>query len=209
VSRRVIITCPACYSADDVSADRAPDNAGFLYTCVNNRRHDDGRPAVWQADPEAGERSTALGDGVLSDLYEPLLATLRSGEPYLEHGIVEQRLREIAWDVFARHVDEAGHVAFGAIRNTASNRIGMALGQLRARGLVVDRRLPGTGSWSFNPDIGYWALAPAVPGVGVLTWLEYSHGLGRDPEFTDQDRLGLTSRRQGILEPWRPSTGSR
>lgn len=202
MSRRLILTCPACFSADDVTAERAPDGFGFLYTCANGRRHDDAHPAVWQADPESDARSCVVGDGVLGDLYEPLVAVLQPGEPFLEHGIIEARLRQTAWDVFARHVEEAGHVAFGDIRNTASNRIGMALGQLRGRGIVVDKRLPGTGAWSYNTDIGFWALAPAEPGRPVRTWVDHAAATGRSPDFTNEDRLGLTSRRQGVRYPW-------
>ncbi|WP_139252844.1 hypothetical protein [Geodermatophilus nigrescens] len=130
------------------------------------------------------------------------MAVLKPGEPFLEHGIIEARLRQTAWDVFARHVDEMGHVAFGDIRNTASNRIGMALGQLRSRGIVVDKRLPGTGAWSYNTDIGFWALAPAEPGRPVQTWVDYAAATSRSPDFTNEDRLGLTSRRQGVHYPW-------
>ncbi len=200
----VIVTCPRCFTADDVSAVRSPEGPGFLYTCANVAGHVDRQQVTWSYDPAAVERTWVAEAGVLDDLYDPLLAVLRPGDPYLEHGIIEERLRATAWDVFARHVDEAGHVAFGAIRNTASNRIGMALGVLRSKGLLTDKRLPGTGGWSFNPDIGFWALAPTGPATPVLTWAEHCALAGRSPDFTDDDRDGLTSQRQGVLQPWRP-----
>jgi hypothetical protein len=40
------------------------------------------------------------------------IPVLRPGDPFLEHGIIEERLRQTAWDVFARHVgDSATHLA--------------------------------------------------------------------------------------------------
>lgn len=197
MSRRLIVTCRYCFSADDVAAERAPDGEGFIYTCTNTSGHDRWQVAVWQADPGSVEQNAEREEGVLDDLYSPLLGCFKPGEPFIEHGIIEERLRALAPVVFAQHVDEAGHVMFGKIRNTASNRIGMALGVLRAQGHLVGRRLPGTGGWDFNPDIGFWALAPAE-NHAVLAWKDHALATGRNPDFTDQDRLGLTSRRQGV-----------
>jgi hypothetical protein len=195
---RIIVTCSRCFSADDVSVERAPDSTGYLYTC--SRRHEDDKPHVWQTDPAALEREWSGEEGVLDDLYDPLLAVFRPEDPYLEHGVIEARLRASAPEVFARHVDEAGHVAFGGIPNTVSNRIGMALGVLRAQGHLVSKRGSGTGGWRFNEDIGFWALAPGSAAAD-LTWAEYAAAEGRSPEFTDDDRRGLTSQRQGIVLP--------
>lgn len=202
MSRLMIVNCPRCWHADEVTAVRAPDAAGFIYTCDFRDRHDDGQPHLWQQDPESSERAWSGGEGVLDDLYDPLLAVFLLDDPFLEHGVVEARLRQTAPAVFARHVEEAGHVAFGAIRNTASNRIAMALGVLRAQGRLADRRAPGTGGWSYNQDIGFWRLAPAPLGTPLLTWADHCAALGRDSEFTDEDRLGLTSQRQAIAAPW-------
>ena len=35
----MIITCPTCFSADDVSYVKAPED-GFLYTCTRTTKHD-------------------------------------------------------------------------------------------------------------------------------------------------------------------------
>ena len=205
MSRLVIVNCPRCWQADEVTAARAVDGAGFLYTCQLTSRHPDRLPHVWQQDPALPEDSWSSGDGILDDLYDPLLAVFVPGEPYIEYGIIEERLRATAHAVFAGHVHDAGHVALGAIRNTASNRIGMALGLLGARGKIVCRRAPATGGWSYNREVGFWALPPAEVGRPMLTWADYCTQIGRDPELTDIDRVGLTSPRQGITVPWQCS----
>ncbi len=202
MSRRMIVTCKSCFSADDVDAVPAPDHAGFIYTCTNRAGHDGGGVFVWQQDPNSAERAWTGADGILDDLYDPLLSVFEPGEPLLEHGIVEARLRLAAPAVFAEHVAEAGHVMFGAIRNTASGRIAMALGRLRAEGHLVDRRAPGTGGWSHNQDIGFWGLPPAALGRPLMTWLQFARDTDRSPEFTDHDRAGLKSLRQGVVQPW-------
>ena len=81
----------------------------------------------------------------------------------------------------------------------------MALGVLRAQGTLADKRAPGTGGWRYNQDIGFWRLAPAPLGTPLLTWADHCEQMGRDPEFTNDDRFGLSSRRQGVVAPWQPN----
>lgn len=203
MSRQQIVTCPRCFRDDEVSAERAPDGSGFVYTCVATA-HDNGKPHVWVQDPGDPDASSFARDGVLDDLYDPLMALFRPGEPLIEHGIVEDRLRANASAVFAGHVHERGHVALGGLRNTASGRIGSALGILRAQGQLIVRRGKGTGAWRYNSVIGFWGLPPSELGRPVLTWEQYAADNGRSAEFTDADRVGLTSPRQGIVTPWKP-----
>ncbi|HEV7650333.1 MAG TPA: hypothetical protein VGP26_19470 [Actinophytocola sp.] len=55
---------------------------------------------------------------------------------------------------------------------------------------LVSRYGPATGAWSHNERVTYWAREP-VPD-GSLTWVDYCARLGRSPEWTDDDRQGLS-----------------
>lgn len=167
----MIVTCPRCFQADDVSYQRLPDHV-IMYHCTN--RHQDGEPHDWLVTREESAPMTlAAVDGVVGDLLEPLLACLEPGEPFVEFGVVEYRLRQRDLDLFRRHVAERGHVLLGTRRVTASAvRFGVALGMLARAGEIVGRLGRATGAWSYNARVNYWArLAGAdwcVDQLGVV-----------------------------------------
>ncbi|WP_432514280.1 hypothetical protein [Kineococcus sp. SYSU DK001] len=135
--------------------------------------------------------------GVTADLVDPLRACFRDGEGWLEYGVVEHRLREVAPAVFARHVAEAGHSMFGPTGNSASRRIAHALRSLRAGGEVHHFIGASTGrAWRGNP-ISHWSLDPSRPRTDVLSWARLRAQLGTSDDWTAADRAGLASPGQG------------
>lgn len=143
-----------------------------------------------------------------NDLLEPLLECFEVGGPWLEYGVVEAKLREIAPAVFARHVREAGHTMFGATSTTASGRIAMALGALRAQRKLVTFTAPSTGrAWGGKPT-SFWGLDKLTPRTQVLTWASYRAEQGLPDDWTEDDRAGLTPARRDTSNLVRdPDTG--
>jgi hypothetical protein len=130
-------------------------------------------------------------EGVTDDLLEPLTHCVDAGDPFLEYGIVEHRLRTRFPDLFAAHVAEQGDSIFGSRAFTASSvRFGVALGRLEWTGDLVCEYGLATGAWHHNSRVTYWARTPP-PDRRRKTWTEYCTEIGCSPEWTDDDRLGL------------------
>ncbi|MGY1810172.1 hypothetical protein ACI8AF_22625 [Blastococcus sp. SYSU D00669] len=181
----MIVTCPACFSADEVSYQRLPDKL-LAYYCTG--RHADGEPHEWVGSAAAARESWAAPEGVTDDLLEPLLGCIDAGDGLLEYGIVEYRLRARYPDLFRTHVAERGHTLLGHTQTTASAvRFGVALGRLARSGDLAFEWGPATGAWSYNGRISYWCHPPAA-GRSKVTWTEFCGSIGRPAEWTDEDR---------------------
>ncbi len=185
----MILTCEKCFSADDVTWQPLPDRM-VLYTCAAS--HDGGGPHTFVRSRSRlhAPEEESLG-GVTDDLLDPLLSCIEPGEPMLEYGIVEYRLRQRFPRLFQEHVAERGHVLTGATLATASSvRFGVALGRLAASGDLVSVYGPATGAWKYNGEVTYWARPPKPP--HAKSCVEYCQEIGRDPQWQDEDRAGLT-----------------
>ena len=192
--------CERCFTDADMQLPLRTPDGGVTFTCSGS--HDGTGPHVWTEYPPAptGARTRRAGGarrveaGVTADLLEPLRACFHEGDGWLEYGVVEHRLRQVAPEVFARHVAEAGHTMFGPATNTASGRIATALSSLRARGEVHGFIGPSTGRAWRGDTISHWGLDPALPQGEVLSWARSREQLGLPAdEWTDADRAGLTS----------------
>jgi hypothetical protein len=106
----VIIACPVCFRADDVSYQRLPDKQ-LSYFCTG--RHPGGGPHEWFGAADAGSAGWSAAEGVTDELLDPLLACIVPEDGLLEYGIVEFRLRQQFPDLFRAHVAERGHVLLG------------------------------------------------------------------------------------------------
>ncbi|MDP9443750.1 MAG: hypothetical protein M3P83_05130 [Actinomycetota bacterium] len=184
----MFLTCEKCFSADDVSWQRLPDRM-ILYTCSAD--HDGSGPHTFVRDRARLHAPAEEGaGGVTDDLLDPLLSCIEPGEPLLEYGIVEYRLRDRFPRLFQEHVAERGHVLTGATVATASGvRFGVALGRLAASGQLVSIYGPATGAWKYNGEVTYWARPPKPS--QTKTWVEYCAEIGRSPDWQDEDRQGL------------------
>lgn len=185
----MIVTCDKCFSADDVSWQRLPDKM-VRYTCSGS--HDGAGPHSFvRSAVQVNNYSESVSEGVTDELLDPLMACIELGEPLLEYGIVEYRLRQRFPALFAAHVADRGHVLTGATVATASSvRFGVALGRLADSGDLVSVYGPATGAWKYNGQVTYWARPPKPS--QMQSWVEFCQQIGRDPEWQPEDRQGLT-----------------
>lgn len=183
----MFVTCPKCFSADDVSYRRMPDQM-VEYVCAGDHGEH-----VWIASQSAASWTTDAVEGVTDELMEPLLQCVVVGEPFVEYGIVEHRLMLARPDLFAAHVRDRGHVMLAPGVATASSvRFAAALGWLARTGELVSRYGPATGAWSYNTQVTYWARPPAP--TGDLSWSAYCVERGRPDTWTDRDRAAAAGR---------------
>ena len=183
----MIITCPECFSADDVERPRRLPDHVLQYRCTNPAHgvHE------WLTTNDAVRPQGEARQGVTDDLLGPLNDCVRPDDPFLEYGIVEHRLRTRFPDLFAAHVADQGHTLLGTRIFTASSvRFGVALGRLERTGELVSESGRATGAWAYNAQMTYWARA-GQDNRGRKTWVEYCREIGRSPEWTDEDRKGL------------------
>lgn len=196
--------CTNCQSDAEMQLPMTTPDGGVVYTCLDG--HGGTGPwvfTVYKAPvPEkkvaakkvktAAAAPVTVAAPATSDLLDPLTACFEPGGPWLEYGVVEAKLREIAPAVFARHVAEAGHTMFGTTSGTASGRIAMALGALRARRFIEAFTAPSTGeAWGGKP-ISHWCMDKRTPRGRILTWADYRAKQGLSDDWTDADREGLT-----------------
>ncbi len=184
----MIVTCERCFSADDVAWQRLPDKM-VLYTC--SAEHEGAGPHSFvRAAAKAADYSETVSEGVTDDLLDTLMPCIEAGEPLLEYGIVEYRLRQRYPRLFREHVADRGHFLTGATVATASSvRFGVALGRLAAGGQFVSDYGKATGAWKYNGEVTYWARPPKP--VMRKTRVEYCAEISRAPEWQDADRQGL------------------
>ena len=139
----MIVTCPKCFSFDDVLPPRRSPDGRIDYTCTGD--HGGEGPFRWSSTPDAVDlpspRRTAASssssatraprapraprpnpdDASIDELLDPLLACVNPGEPFVEYGVVEYRFRQARPDLFLQHVRERGHVMLGTRRNLAAS----------------------------------------------------------------------------------------
>lgn len=181
----MIRTCPLCFTADDVTARRAP--GGMVeYACDGD--HAPSGPHRWSgplADVTVG--GPGAPDGVTDELLDPLLRCVRAGEPFVEYGVVEYRLRQERPDLFVAHVREAGHTMLApAVATASSVRFGVALSRLERAGDLLSVAGAATGAWRYNGTVRYWARPPAP--TGRVSWVNFCAHEGRPAEWSDEDR---------------------
>jgi hypothetical protein len=159
----VIITCPRCFTFEDVSSRRLP---GQMLEYICSIDHDGTGEHVWLGSFADATRSFDMDSGITRELLQPLLSCVRPGEPFVEYGIVEYRLREAYPDLFISHVRDRGHVmlARGNQATASSVRFAAALSQLTRGGELLMVYGPGTGAWRHDERISYWARPPKPHG---------------------------------------------
>lgn len=174
-------TCPRCFTADEVTQRPSIDGL-WTFTCDYGSKHDDGRPHTWDATNDA-DRSEGDVRQSLTPYLSPLRNCLLPDEPYVEYGIVEWRFRGLAPRLFADLVKDHGHRQLNPIETSKSTSayLAQALGLLAADGDLVRVYGPATGTWSYNGQVTYWAVAPGPPTTSRLSWKDYATAEGLDP----------------------------
>jgi hypothetical protein len=175
--------CPLCGIEDEVIS--MPRGAGdeWDFTCTGASGH--GEPYSWIVKAESGFDGRS---GIMSELglYEDLPACLRTGDPWVEHGIVEHRYKLLRPDVyFGELLPRYSHVAIGPTRYSTSAFLAQALSHLLREGAVAWQYSNRTGFWTYAHKISYWALPPAPPMEDRYTWATYATDHHLDPMTWD------------------------
>lgn len=186
----MIITCPRCFTFDDVSSRRLPGRM-LEYTCSAD--HGGAGEHVWLGSLDQATSAFDTDEGVTRDLLQPMLTCVRPGDPFVEYGIVEYRLREGYPEIFISHIRDRGHVMLsrGSQATASSVRFASALSQLARGSELLTVYGPGTGAWSHDERISYWARPPKPTGP-YLSWAQFCADQGRPAEWTPADRRPFT-----------------
>jgi hypothetical protein len=151
----------------------------FVFTCPLSSGH--GRPGTYSW-PYVAPPDAALGDplglGLAVELPAAVAeATSAAGGRWVEYGLVERAYALAQPDDWRRLLARYDHTHYhpdGATRRqlpyTASRYLGRTLGALRAQGIIAFKQGPGTGRWSYNDTISYYAPATVADGAPTCTW---------------------------------------
>lgn len=121
------------------------------------------------------------GIGAELGVYDDVFPCLSAGEPWLEHGIVEHRYKELCPTAYRQMIDRWGHVIQGPRRYSVTAFLTRAWAQLAAYGLLASQLGPATGVYHHNGRILYWALPPRPEAERIRTWAEFAADFGISP----------------------------
>jgi len=94
-----------------------------------------------RASAEAGYSGIAAELGVYDDVF----LCLSPGEPWLEHGIVEHRYKELCPTAYKQMIDRWGHVIQGPRRYSVTAFLTRTWARLAADGVLAAQLGPATG----------------------------------------------------------------
>src|SRR5215213_4487870 len=128
---------------------------------------------------EAGYSGIAAELGVYDDVF----LCLSPGEPWLEHGIVEHRYKELCPTAYRQMIDRWGHVIQGPRRYSVTAFLTRTWARPAADGLLAAQLGPATGVYQHrrNTAILYWALSPVPAAQRIRTWPTSQLTLGSTP----------------------------
>ena len=128
------------------------------------------------------DAADSRGIGVELGVYDDVFRCLAPDEPWLEHGIVEYRYKELCPTAYLRMIDRWGHVSQGPRRYTVTAFLTRAWSQLARNGVLATRLGPATGLYQHNGKILYWSLPPGPDGQQIRTWEDFAADLGISPD---------------------------
>jgi len=187
-----LTTCPKCHSGLDVTGVADASTQEWAYSCDNHAAPHEWRQPIPVKSPAKPKPPTAAETMKALGVPGELLACIHDDDPWLEYGIVEDRLRRRSPQTYAELVDTYGHSARNAVRGgpdedavrarTTSNRLSQELGRLAEAGLISQWEGPGTGYWSYLTKVSYWGPTPPPANGSALTWTAYAQKRGMDPQ---------------------------
>jgi hypothetical protein len=121
------------------------------------------------------------GIGAKLGVYDDVFLCLSPGEPWLEHGIVEHRYKELCPAAYLEMIDRWGHVSQGPRRYSVTAFLTRAWSQLARDGLLATKLGPATGLYQHNGSILYWAFPPGPEAHRIRTWADFATDLGLSP----------------------------
>ncbi len=154
--------CPF-HSDDAVRGTPLPDEAGGEEFICRRGGHPGDREWRWTGTPPPPD---AVGGGLAAELgldLELPAAVASYGGRWVEYGLVERAYADAHGADFAGMVARWGHTHLGRTDYTVSKYLGGQLGRLARQGALLYRAGPGTGRWSYNSTVGYYAPPPVEP----------------------------------------------
>jgi hypothetical protein len=126
-------------------------------------------------------KPSPVGIGAQLGVYEDVFLCLSPGEPWLEHGIVEHRYKELCPGAYREMIDRWGHVTQGPRRYSVTAFLTRVWSQLAGYGVLAAQLGPATGLYDHNGTIMYWAVPPGPDAQRIQTWADFAADLGISP----------------------------
>src|ERR671919_1626345 len=98
-------------------------------------------------------KSSPVGIGAQLGVYEDVFLCLSPGEPWLEHGIVEHRYKELRPTAYREMITRWGHVIQGPRRYSVTAFLTRRWSQLASDGVLAAQIGPATGVCEDNGAI--------------------------------------------------------
>jgi hypothetical protein len=166
-----IQVCPF-HSNDEVHGVPIGDEAHTeSFTCS---REDHPRAGAWTwswaPDPPGGDAVSGLAAELSLDFELPKAVASYDGR-WVEYGLVERAYALAQPEDFRRLVERFGHThREDSGRYSVSAYLARTLGDLSRVGSVLFHQGSGTGRWSYNSGISYWAVPPEPDWDSRLSW---------------------------------------
>jgi len=145
------------------------ETAEYTFTCPRTNHHPTHGPYTWAyiAEP-AGVAGDSLGLGLDIELPKAVTTAVTAQQkPWVEYGLIESAYalaNPDDWNVLLAKYDHTHYQTDLAARKastyTASKYLARSLGALGRQGSLIHRFGKGTGRWSYNTSISYYALPP-------------------------------------------------
>ena len=143
-----------------------------MFEC-HRRGHPRPGPWTWSSVPEPPNAAGVSGMAAELGLHLELPAAVATyGGRWVDYGLVERAYAQAHPNDFRRLLALYGHTHLAPSQYTASAYLARTLGELSRLGTVLFHPGRGTGRWSYNSDISYWAIPPEPDWDNRLTWHE-------------------------------------
>lgn len=170
------MVCP--FHADGDTQGKKLADGSWEYVC-DRSGHPHGGEWRWLEVPPPPDGDGLGGFAEEYDLARELPAAVQSlGEGWFEYGLVERAYALARPQEFGEMVERWGHTALADKRYTVSSYLARVLGQLSRDGAVGYHGGVGTGRWSYNSDISFWAARGDIPWDVRTAWVDLMKDTG-------------------------------
>lgn len=169
--------CPLCASQDSFDPPVRLADGIWQFVCR-------GPHALYVFDVQPSNDLAAYPEGLAADLglYDDLPKCITDETTYVEYGIVEYRYGLAHPKEYGQLVATYGRRSQGKGKTyTASAFIASTLGRIARDGVLRFEFGKGTGYWSYDDPISYWAPPGVNEPPNRLTWFEFATENGWKP----------------------------